>query len=70
MKSDFAPSPFAQSPYQRGQADSYYRRVGRPHKWNDGIGREEVTDLTPEEIADYWRGFDDNERNGDRKEWE
>lgn len=61
--------PLAQSPYDRGRADSYYHRIPRPHKWLDGIGRNEVTDLTAEEIADYHRGYDENEKSGEFKEW-
>ena len=45
------------SPYDRGGADSYYQRPGRPHYYNrEG---ERVTDLTPDQIAAYNKGFDD-----------
>lgn len=57
------------SPYDRGRADSYYLRPPRPHKWMDGIGRVEITDLTPAEIDEYHQGFDDNELADDHKEW-
>lgn len=57
------------SPHDRGRADSYYRRPERPHKWLDGIGRNEVIDLTPEEIAQYRAGYEENERAGDFKDW-
>lgn len=56
----------AQSPYERGSADAYYRRPGRPHKWLDNLGRERAENLTAEEVAQYWRGFD--EQTGE-KEW-
>jgi hypothetical protein len=55
------------SPYDRGGADSYYNRPGRPHYYNrEG---ERVTDLTPDQIAAYNKGFDDNEAAGAHKEW-
>jgi hypothetical protein len=66
---DATQNPLAQSPYKRGQADSYYHRNPRPHKWLDGIGRQEVTELTTEEIAEYHRGYDDNEAAGEFKDW-
>ena len=52
----------------RGSADAYYGRTGRPHIWLDGIGREfiEEGDMTKAEIAAYWEGYD-NEI--DRKDW-
>lgn len=59
------------SPYDRGRADSWYRRPSSPHKWPEGTGRgEKVTDLTPEEIEAYEAGYEDNERQGDHKEWD
>lgn len=58
-----------QSPHHRGIMDSYYRRPPRPHKWLDNLGREEVTDLTPEEKAEYHRGYSENEEWGDHKDW-
>jgi hypothetical protein len=57
------------SPRDRGRADSYYHRAIRPHKWLDGIGRVEVTDLTAEEIAEYHAGYQENEDAGEFKEW-
>lgn len=59
------------SPYDRGRADSWYRRGKYPHKWPEGTGRgQQVTDLTPDEIEAYNAGYDDNERYGDHKEWD
>jgi|TARA_R110000868_G_scaffold301793_5_gene562275 hypothetical protein len=58
------------SPYDRGSADSYYRRGPRPHK--GGVGGNsgpEVTDLTHDEILAYNAGFNDNEADGDFKDW-
>lgn len=55
------------SPYEVGQNDSYYYRYnGKPRKY---IKLTPVYDLTPEEIADYHRGFNDNEAEGFKKDW-
>jgi len=56
--------------YDRGSADSYYRRPPKPHKYPNGtyIG-EAVTDLTAEEVAAYMQGYMDNEQLGDFKDW-
>lgn len=53
-------------PYDRGGADSYYRRPPNPHKRQGG---EEITKLTPEENAAYWAGYWDNETDGHFKDW-
>lgn len=56
--------------YDRGSADSYYRRPANPHYYPEGsYNREAVTDLTDEEKAEYYRGYEDNERLGDHKDW-
>lgn len=60
------------SPNDRGGADSYYRRPRSPHWWPKGTNispRVGAKDMTPEEIADYHAGFDENEENGDFKDW-
>lgn len=59
---------FSTSPYNRGSADSYYRRGRRPHYYKDKT-RIEEKDMTPEEIKSYLRGYDDNEVFGDYKDW-
>lgn len=56
--------------YDRGRADSYYGRPRIAHY--GGVGgssgpRTLVTD--PAEVAEYQQGYDDNERNGDKKDW-
>jgi len=51
------------SPYDRGSADRYYGRSFNPHHRLNG---EEVTDLTPEQIAEYRAGW--NEESGS-KDW-
>jgi hypothetical protein len=59
------------SPYDRGSADSYYRRGRNPHYYKGATARSElVVNLTQEELAEYHQGFDDNESNCNFKEWE
>ena len=56
------------SPADRGSSDRYYRRARNPHKWPEGTGYgEKVTDLTPAEIAEYNKAYDEET---DRKEWD
>jgi hypothetical protein len=58
----------AGSPYDRGDSDAYYQRPNpRPHKWADPLGAQRIDDLTPAEIADYWRGHDENPSG--KKDW-
>jgi hypothetical protein len=53
--------------YDRGSADSYYRRPKNPHWYPEGTGRgEKITDLTEEELKEYNLGYDENT---DFKEW-
>lgn len=57
-------------PYDRGQADSYYGRPRTPHCYRGApYGSERVTYLTGDDLAAYHAGYDDNERNGDKKDW-
>jgi hypothetical protein len=56
--------------FDRGSADSYYGRPRDPHY--GGVGgdsgpRVKVTDA--ESVAEYLAGYEDNERNGDKKDW-
>lgn len=56
----------------RGSADSWYRRGFQPHYYRGGTGtseRVEEADMTAEEIAAYRAGYNDNEANGDHKDW-
>ena len=56
--------------YDRGLADSYYSRPARPHWYPNGSYLSpEVKDLTADEQAEYMQGYDDNEFNGDKKEY-
>ncbi len=57
--------------YDRGRADSYYRRSFSPHWYPEGTGNgPRVTDLTPQERAEYAAGYRDNEEEGDFKNWD
>ena len=59
-------------PYDRGMADSYYRRGRNPHYY---VGATSTTprvgfkDMTPDEVVAYNAGYDDNEESGDHKEY-
>ncbi len=53
--------------YDRGSADSYYRRPKNPHWYPEGTyNGTEVTDLTEEEVKEYMLGYDEN---NDFKDW-
>ena len=59
-------------PYDRGSADSYYRRPRRPHFFRgDTYNSEEVLEenMTEDEIYEYNLGFDENEEFDNHKEW-
>lgn len=56
-------------PYDRGSADRYYGRFFKPHYYRGATGQSEVVasqDMTDEEIAEYRRGYEEEE---DRKDW-
>ena len=56
-------------PYDRGAADAYYGRPFDPHYWSEGSyhgTRTEMKDMTPQEIVDYTKGYNQQE---DRKTW-
>jgi hypothetical protein len=60
------------SPYDRGSADSWYRRGFYPHYYVEGTGsspRIEESKMSKAEIRAYKAGFDDNEALGEHKEW-
>jgi hypothetical protein len=55
--------------YDRGSADSYYRRPKDPHWYPEGTGhgkRITITELTLEEIDEYNLGY---RENNDFKDW-
>jgi len=59
-------------PYDRGSADSWYRRGVEPHFWSQGTGsgiKTEEKDMTPDEIKAYLAGYDENESSGCHKDW-
>ena len=57
-------------PYNRGLADSYYRRVPSPHKYLNGTYNGDKIVLSDhEEISAYWAGYKDNEEEGDFKDY-
>jgi len=60
------------SPWDRGSADSYYGRPMKPHYWPMGTGKGYKAtreDMTPEQIEEYYAGYDWNEEMGFKKEW-
>ena len=58
------------SPYDRGGADYWYRRPFRPHYFDGATySTPEITDLTPEELAEYRAGWDRAEASGEQKDW-
>lgn len=57
------------SPEDRGSADRYYGRPYNPHYYPEGTykgTRVTMESLTPQEIVDYTRGYNNEE---DRKDW-
>lgn len=57
-------------PYDRGSADSYYRRRREPHYFVGATYQSPKIDesnMTREEIDAYNAGFDDNESEGNFK---
>jgi hypothetical protein len=65
------------SPYDRGRADSYYRRARSPHYMKNDINgyvtfnsaRVSEKDMTAQQIVEYNLGFDENEASGNFKDW-
>lgn len=60
-------------PYDRGGADSWYRRGAEPHYYLKGsMTSPKVTeaDMTEQEILEYEYGYWENEAFGDHKEWD
>ena len=59
-------------PYDRGGADSYYRRGYKPHYFVGATNqstRIEMAGMTPVELAEYAAGYRDNEEAGKFKDW-
>lgn len=60
-------------PYDRGSADSYYRRGFTPHFYVGNTGssaRVELAGMTPDDIVAYAVGYRDNEASQNFKEYE
>tara|TARA_Y100000389_G_scaffold169851_1_gene176450 strand:+ start:1605 stop:1814 length:210 start_codon:yes stop_codon:yes gene_type:complete len=60
------------SPFDRGNADSYYRRAPDPHWWPQGSykgSRVDESDMTAQEIEAYNAGYDENEKDGNYKNY-
>jgi hypothetical protein len=59
-------------PYDRGAADSWYRRPRVPHYFKGATHSSPMikgAEMTPAEIEAYNAGYADNERRGGHKEW-
>jgi hypothetical protein len=59
-------------PYDRGTADSYYNRDYWPHYFvgdTHNSRRVDMAQMSPAEIAAYTAGYNDNEADGNKKEW-
>ena len=56
--------------YDRGSADSYYGRAPAPHYGGvGGDSGERVRVHDKASVDEYMAGYNDNERNGDKKDW-
>tara|TARA_B100001287_G_C22640558_1_gene509896 strand:+ start:416 stop:625 length:210 start_codon:yes stop_codon:yes gene_type:complete len=59
-------------PYDRGGADSYYRRGFHPHYYTGSSMQSECIPealMTTSEVDAYSAGYKDNEEAGDFKDW-
>ena len=58
-------------PFDRGMADSWYRRSRKPHCYGNFTGGQLVDEanMTEEQVEAYNAGFDFNEENGDFKDF-
>ena len=59
-------------PFDRGGADSYYRRGWDPHYYEGSTyqsKRIEMADMTLKEIVEYTEGYNDNEESGNFKDY-
>jgi len=57
-------------PYDRGGADSYYRRQSNPHYYRGATGMTDLVtevDMTEDELKAYFAGYDDNLADGNFK---
>ena len=59
-------------PFDRGAADSWYSRPMKPHYYGGDTYSStlvERSDMTAEEIEQYYAGYEWNEEFGGKKEW-
>lgn len=59
-------------PYDRGSADSYYRRGYHPHYYVGATGQSQLVSkdmMTAEELDAYRAGYEYNEAFGDFKDY-
>jgi hypothetical protein len=59
-------------PYDRGTADSYYRRDYWPHYFvgdTHNSRRIDMAQMSPAEIVAYTAGYNDNEADGNKKDY-
>lgn len=60
------------SAFDRGSADSYYGRPKDPHYYPNGTYNDPKiveSDMTLAQIDAYHKGFDENEADGNFKDW-
>jgi len=61
------------SPFDRGSADSWYSRKPLPHYYPEGTGNGDKIippQMNKNEIASYIAGYEFNEAEGGKKDWE
>ena len=57
--------------WDRGSADSYYRRPYSPHKYVEGtMTSEKVESRSADDLEAYEAGWEANEALGDFKQWD
>jgi len=57
-------------PYDRGSADSYYRRGFNPHYYKGATySSKRIETLSTDELEAYTAGYEDNEADGSFKDW-
>jgi len=59
-------------PWDRGSADSYYKRGFNPHYFEGATSttpRVEMENMTAAEITAYTAGYEYNEETGEKKDW-
>ena len=60
-------------PYDRGSADSYYGRSFDPNYFTEASyssDKVELEEMTPQEIVEYTKDFNENEEAGNFKDWD